>query len=107
MIVLVYVDVHAKDLVESPKKPEPEGPKRKPPAKVPSWHLTGHKAMKYITDASERQDAKRTKEEKYDKARKEAVSKVKKEERKSNKKVTRLTGPHPNTKPSKRVNRWR
>ena len=53
--------------------------------------------MKYITDASERQDAKRTKEEKYDKARKEAVSKIKKEERKSNKKVTHLTGPHLNT----------
>ena len=101
MIVLVYLDLHAKDLVESPKKPEPEGPKRKPPAKVPSWHLTGDKAMKYITDASERQDAKRTKEEKYDKERKEAVSKVMKEERKSNKKVTHLTGPHLNTKPSK------
>ena len=43
MTVLVYVDVHAKDLVESPKKPESEGPKRKPPAKVPSWHLTGDK----------------------------------------------------------------
>ena len=72
---------------------------------MPSWHLTGDKAMKYITDASERQDAKRTKEEKYDKARREAVSKVKKDERKWNKKVTRLTVPCLNTKPSKQVNR--
>ena len=48
MIVIVYVDVHARDLVESPKKPQPEGPKRKTPTKVPSWHLTGEKAMKYV-----------------------------------------------------------
>ena len=68
---------------------------------MPSWHLTGEKAIKYIIDASERQKAKRTKEEKYDKVRKEAVSKVKKEEQKSNKKVTHLTGPHLNTKPPK------
>ena len=54
MIVIVYVDVPARDLVESPKKPEPEGPKRKAPQKVPSWHLTGEKSMQYINEASKR-----------------------------------------------------
>ena len=48
-MVIVHVDVHARDLVKSPNKPEPEGPKRKPIPKVPSWHLTADKAMKYIT----------------------------------------------------------
>ena len=80
MIVIVYVDVHAKDLVESPKKPEAEGPKRKAPPKVPSWHLIGEKSMKYIDEASKRQEAKREKEQKYENARKEAVKKVKSEE---------------------------
>ena len=103
MIVIVYVDVHARDLVESPKKPQPEGPKRKTPTKVPSWHLTGEKAMKYITDTSKRKEEKRVKEEKYDKARKEAVSKVKSEEQKTSKKVTHLTRPHLNLKPTKWV----
>ena len=105
MIVIVSVDVHARDLVESPKKPQPEGPKRKTPTKVPSWHLTGEKAMKYITDASKRKEEKRVKEEKYDKARKEAVSKVISEERKMSKKVTCLSGPHMNVKPTKWVKR--
>ena len=48
--------MHARDLVKSPKKPNPEGPKRKAPTKVPSWHLTGDKAMQYITDANKRQE---------------------------------------------------
>ena len=103
MIVIVFVDVHARDLVESPKKPQPERLKRKTSTKVPSWHLTGEKAMKYITDASRRKEEERVKEEKYDKARKEAVSKVKSEEQKTSKKVTCLTGPHLNLKQTKRV----
>ena len=53
MIVIVYVDVHARDLVESPKKPQPEGPKRKTPTKVPSWHLTGEKERR--TEGQRRQ----------------------------------------------------
>ena len=103
MIVIVYVDVHARNLVESPKKPQPEGPKRKTPTKVASWYLTGEKAMKYITDAIKRKEEKRVKEEKYDKARKEAVSKVKSEEQKMSKKVTRLTRSRMNLKPTKWV----
>ena len=72
--------MHARDLVESPKKPEPEGPKRKPPPKVPSWHLTGDKAMEYITAVNDRQETKRQENEKYETAKKEAVKKVKNEE---------------------------
>ena len=63
--------------------------------------------MKYITDASKRKEEKRVKEEKYDEARKEAVSKVKSEEQKTSKKVTHLTGPCVNLKPTKRVKRRR
>ena len=85
--------MHARDLVKSPKKPNPEGPKRKAPTKVPSWHLTGDKAMQYITDTNKRQEGRREKEKKYETARKQAVSKVKSEERKSKPKVTRLTAP--------------
>ena len=103
MIVIVYVDMHTRDLVESPKKPQPEGPKRKTPTKVASCHLTGEKAMEYITDASKRKEEKRVKEEEYDKVKKEAVSKVKSEERKMSKKVTRLTRLHMNLKPTKQV----
>ena len=69
--------MHAKDLVKSPKKPNPEGPKRKAPTKVPSWHLTGDKAMQFITDTNKRQEERREKEKKYETARKQAVSKVK------------------------------
>ena len=58
----MYVDVHARDLVDSPKKPEPEGPKRKPPPKVTSWHLAGDRAMQYISKASERQETKNQQE---------------------------------------------
>ena len=94
--------MYAKDLVESPKKPPPEGPQRKPPTKVPSWHLTGDATMKYISGVHSRQEAKRKQEEKYDKAKKEAVSKVKSEECKT-KKVTRLTSPVLNAKKPKRV----
>ena len=102
-MIFVYVDVHARDLVESPKKPEPEGPKKKAPPKVPSWYHTGEKSMKYINDVSNRQEAKREEEEKYDNARKEAVKKVKSEERKTNKKMTCLTSPQLNPAKPKRV----
>ena len=53
---------------------------RETPPKVPSWHLTGDRAMQYISKASERQETKRQQEEKYDKAKTEAVKKVKSEE---------------------------
>ena len=74
--------MHARDLVKSPKKPNTEGPKRKAPTKVPSWHLTGDKAMQYITDVNKRQEERREKEKKYETARKQAVSNVKTEEMK-------------------------
>ena len=72
--------------------------------KSASWNLTGDRAMQYISKASERQETKRQQEEKYDKAKKQAVKKVKSEERKT-KKVTRLTGPRLNPQRPKRVSR--
>ena len=95
--------MHARDLVKSPKKPNPEGPKRKAPTKVPSWHLTGDKAMQNITDANKRQEERREKEKKYETARKQAVSKVKTEEQKLKPKVTHLTAPRLNPQSTKWV----
>ena len=46
-----------------------------PPPKVPSWHLTGDKAMEYITAVNDRQETKRQENEKYETAKKEAVKK--------------------------------
>ena len=77
--------MHASDLVTLPKRKE-KVQTRKPPAKVPDWHLTGSKTMKYINEAKERQEEKQKKEEKYEKIKKEAVSNAKKAERKSRKK---------------------
>ena len=99
--------MYARDLVKSPKKSTPEGPKRKAPTKVPSWHLTGDRAMQYITDANKRQEERREKEKKYETARKQAVSKVKTEEQKLKPKVTRLTAPRLNLQSTKQVKHWK
>ena len=76
--------MHAKDLVEMPQKPQKTSTRRAP-RKVPSWHLTSNDTMEYIME----NDAK--KEEKYTKAKKEAVAKVKKDERKAEPKVRKVT----------------
>ena len=47
--------MHASDLVTLPKRKE-KVQTRKPLAKVPDWHLTGSKTMKYINEAKERQE---------------------------------------------------
>ena len=52
------------NLVEKEKK---EVQTRNPPAKLPEWHLTGSKIMKYIKEAKVRQEEKQKKEGKYDK----------------------------------------
>ena len=56
---------------------------RRPPAKVPSWHLTGKKAMKYVNDANTRKEAKQNKVDKEAKVKKEAVNKHRAAEQKS------------------------
>ena len=76
--------MHAIDLVTLPKKQEKARTRRKP-AKVPDWHLTGNKTMKYIKEAQARQEEKQKKEEKYDKIKKEAVKNAKQSERKEQK----------------------
>ena len=59
--------------------------------------------MQYITDVNKRQEERREKEKKYETARKQAVSKVKTEERKSKPKVTHLTAPRLNLQSTKWV----
>ena len=69
---------------------------RRPPKKVPSWHLTGAKAMKYVEEADSRTQEKKTKAVKEDNIKKEAVNKARAAERRQTKKpnmkrkVTRL-----------------
>ena len=46
---------------------------RRKPAKVPDWHLTGNKTMKYIKEAQRRQEEKQ-------KIKKEAVKNAKQSE---------------------------
>ena len=87
--------MYAKDLVKMPQKPESISTRR-PAKKVPSWHLTSKATMEYIMENHEKKEKERNKEQKYNKAKKEAVAKVKKEERKSNQteqKVTSLYKP--------------
>ena len=83
------LDVHAKDLIKMPQKP-PVLSTRRPPKKVPSWHLTSAATMQYIQGVDERKQVEKKKQDKYDVAKKEAVAKVKKEQRKSTEKVTRV-----------------
>ena len=101
--------MHAKDLIKLPKKP-PVETTRKSAKKVPSWHLTSPVTMKYIEGVDARKQAERKKQEKYDVAKKEAVAKVKQEERKTGSKsgkvtrlVTRLYKPATKPKSLKRV----
>ena len=88
--MLLCVDVKAMDLDPLPKKPEKTST-RKPSRKVPSWHLTGKATMEYIMENDAKKEKERKKEEKYDKARKEAVAQVKKEERRAEPKVRKVT----------------
>ena len=100
------LDVHAKDLIKMPQKP-PVLSTRRPPKKVPSWHLTSAATMQYIQGVDERKQVEKKKQDKYDIAKKEAMAKVKKEQRKSTEKVTqvvtRLYKPVPKAKSIKRV----
>ena len=43
---------------------------RRPPKKVPSWHLTGVKAMKYVEEADTRTKEKKNKVTKEDNIKK-------------------------------------
>ena len=92
-----------------PKKP-PVVTTRRPSKKVPSWHLTSPVTMQYIEGVDAKKQAERKKQEKYDTAKKEAVAKVKQEERKTGSKsgkvtrvVTRLYKPASQPKSVKRV----
>ena len=82
--------MHVKDLVQMPTKPQSTSTRR-PAKKVPNWHLTSDVTMAYIMENHEKKEKEKNKEAKYDKAKKEAVAKVKKEERKSSKKVVKVT----------------
>ena len=75
--------MHAKDLVEIPQKPQKTSTRRAP-RKVLSWQLTSNDTMEYIMENDAKKKKEQKKEKKYTKAKKEAVVKVKKDERKAN-----------------------
>ena len=56
---------------------------RRPPTKVPSWHLTGNKAMQFVKAADQRSQAKKTKTEKENNIKKEADTKARAAEQKA------------------------
>ena len=58
-------------------------PTRKPPKKVPSYHLTGSKSMEFIKEADATAKEKEEKERKTDLVKKEAVRQLRTEERKA------------------------
>ena len=55
--------------------------------KVPSYHLTGDKTMKYIKEADERAKEKELKDKKTENIKKEAVKQAQAAERKANRKT--------------------
>ena len=57
--------------------------RRVPPKKVPSYHLTGAKSMEYIKKADARIKEKEEKDKKTELVKKEAVKKLRLEERKA------------------------
>ena len=70
-------------LPEPNKKKEPT---RRPPKKVPSYHLTSSKSMEFIKEADARAKAKEEKDRKADLVKKEVVKKLRNQERKAKRK---------------------
>ena len=68
-------------LPEEARKVETE---RRSANKVPSYHLTGEKAMKYIKEAIVRAKEKELKDKKTENIKKEAVKQARAAERKAN-----------------------
>ena len=71
-------------LPEEARKVEKET-KRRSANKVPSYHLTGDKTMKYIKEADERAKEKELKDKKTENIKKEAVKQAQATERKAKK----------------------
>ena len=61
-------------------------PTRRPPKKVPSYHLTSSKSMEFIKEADARAKAKEEKDRKADLVKKEVVKKLRNQERKAKRK---------------------
>ena len=73
----------AKSMVYLPEANKRKEPTRRPPKKVPSYHLTSSKSMEFIKEADTRAKAKEEKERKTDLVKKEAVKKLRNQERKA------------------------
>ena len=75
----------AESVLPLPEEAKKVETKRRPANKVPSYHLTGDKTMKYIKEADERAKEKELKDKKTENIRKEAVKQARHAERKAKK----------------------
>ena len=73
----------AEKVLPLPKDGRKVESKRRQPQKVPSYHLTGDKSMKFIKEADARAKEKELKDKKTETIKKEAVKKARALERKN------------------------
>ena len=72
------------DIISLPKMEEKKG-NRRPPKKVPNWHLTSPESMEFIKEADARNKDKEIKKNKIETIKKEAVKAARKNERQKKK----------------------
>ena len=80
MVFYLYL-VKTMDIVSLPKRPE-NLTTRRPPKKVPNWHLTSQESMEFIKEADIRNKEKENKKNKIENIKKEAVKEARKNEKK-------------------------
>ena len=73
-------------MVYFPEPNKKKEPTRRPPKKVPFCHLTSSKSMEFIKEADAKAKAKEKKDRKADLVKKEAVKKLRNQERIAKKK---------------------
>ena len=77
----------AESVLPLPEEARKVETKRRSANKVPSYHLTGEKTMKYIKEADVRAKEKELKDKKTENIKKEAVKQARAAERKANRKM--------------------
>ena len=73
-------------MVYFPEPNKKKEPTRRPPKKVPFYHLISSKSMEFIKEADAKAKAKEEKDRKADLVKKEAVKKLRNQERIAKKK---------------------
>ena len=79
--------VRVSDLIRLPVCPKSDKPKRKPPRKVPNWHLTSEESLAYIEESNKKTEEKQKQTEEEDKVKHNAVLEHRRLKKASNKTV--------------------